>query len=59
MFYNILYGIVERFFLVHGGKHISRTKLKPYVPLCGLFYLYILELTLFILKLLLAQHNSG
>ena len=35
----------------------SRIRLKPHVPLCGLSYLRVIELTLFALMFLLAQHK--
>ena len=34
---------------------IDQTMLKPLISLCGLFYLCIIKLTLFILKFLLEQ----
>ena len=36
---------------------IGQITLKSRVTLCGLLYFYVLELTLFVLKLLLAQQD--
>ena len=47
--YNILYSIMKRFSFIRGWK------LKPYVQFVCLFYLFVLDETLFLLPL--TQHD--
>ena len=55
--YNIFW-YSEKISLIHGCKHGWPNTLKPCVSLHELFYLYILEIILFALKLPLVQHES-
>ena len=48
--FNILYGTLKRFSLIHRCRMVGQTMLKSHTPLCWLFYLCVVGLRLFALK---------
>ena len=54
---NILHGMVEWFFLIRRYKHVWSNLVNNPMPLYELFYLCVLELTLFTSKFPLAQQD--